>query len=278
MTSTYSPFSLVRSPHTLPIQSRATGTAAGQTDFGAVLDVASEDRTFPAELRHPGVAGPLPASGRSGPGRSSDRDCKPETVSREQQGPEFIGTRRLTDIDRAVYADIRKTFQVPEASSGNGTLLSELPMVPWMLSGASGKTVTGDLLTSNIEKATDIFRRHFGSWMSREGIATTPPIELSVSFDGRVVTQADHPDKARIESFINDNGELRNLFVGITSTKNLIEIGRESAAFQARYAVDPKAAVAEYSHFFTGSYTYDTILSIGDSDWSLISSPRWSIT
>lgn len=256
MTSTCSPFSPGRLQHTLPMQSSVIGTDAGQTDFGAVLDAVS--------------------TGRAGSERSSEGDCISEAGSRKQQGPEFIGTRRLTDVDRAVYADIRETFQVCDASSGNSTLLDMLPMVPWMLSGATGKTVTGDLLTANLEKATDIFRRHLGSWMSREGIATTPPIELSVAFDGRVVTQADHPDKARIESFINENGELRNLFVGITSTKSLIEIGRESAAFQARYAVDPKAAVAEYSHFFTGSYTYETILMIGDSDWSLVSSPRWS--
>jgi len=232
------------------------GTGTEQNEFGAILASVTSGR---AETQ------------------TTDAEHATSTPSIAPQAPEFIGTRRLTDVDRAVYADIHRTFHLPQPAPGELSILSDKPLMPWMLSGASGKVITGDLMTSNLDKATDIFRRHFGSWMSREGVATTPPIQLSVASDGRVVTQADHPDKARIESFINDNGELRNLFVGITSTKSLIEIGRESTAFQARYAVDPKAAVAEYSHFFTGSYTYETILSIGSSDWSLVSTPHWSM-
>lgn len=249
--------SLGRSNPHLPIHSRPLGNNTEQVGFETALAAASEhaDSNVISEK-----TGSTPAT------------------AEDPQAPEFIGTRRLTDVDRAVYADIHRTFQLPGAASGDHSLLSGHLMVPWMFAGASGKAITDDLLTSNLEKATDIFRRHLGSWMSRDGIPTTPPIQLSVAPDGRVVAPADHPAKARIESFINGNEELRNLFVGITSTKSLIEIGRESAAFQARYAIDPKAAVAEYSHFFTGSYTYETILSIGDSDWSLISTPHWSIT
>lgn len=256
MTSTGSLYSLNRTLPQDPRRSRMPDLGTEQNDFGAILAAVSGD----------------PAQSRSTDGKSAT-----SAVSTAPQAPEYIGTRRLTDVDRAIYADIQRTFQLPQPAPGELTILSDKPLMPWMLSGASGKAITGDLLTSNLDKATDIFRRHFGSWMSREGVATTPPIQLSVASDGRVVPQADHPDKARIESFINDNEELRNLFVGITSTKSMIEIGRESAAFQARYAVDPKAAVTEYSHFFTGSYTYETILSIGNTDWSLVSTPHWSI-
>lgn len=256
MPSTDALSSLGRSNPHLPVHSRLLRNDTEQVGFETALAAASE---------HANSNG---ISEKTGPTSAAPVD---------PQAPEFIGTRRLTDVDKAVYADIRKTFQLPEAASGDQLLLSGHLMVPWMFSGASGKAITDDLLTSNLEKATEIFRRHLGSWMSRDGIPTTPPIQLSVASDGRVVAPADHPAKDRIESFINGNEELRNLFVGITSTKSMIEIGRESAAFQARYAVDPKAAVAEYSHFFTGSYTYDTILSIGDSDWSLVSTPRWNI-
>lgn len=53
-------------------------------------------------------------------------------------------------------------------------------------------------------------------------------------------------------------------------------IAEESMKFQDRYAVDPKAAVAEFSHLFTGNYSYKTSLTIGCDSWDYQTKSSWN--
>ena len=66
---------------------------------------------------------------------------------------------------------------------------------------------------------------------------------------------------------MNDNSELRNLYVGICSTRNFLAMAEEAQRFQQRYDVDPQAAVAEFSHLFSNNYGYDTRLVIDGTGW-----------
>lgn len=79
-----------------------------------------------------------------------------------------------------------------------------------------------------------------------------------------------------MEEFINGNPELRNLYAGINSTRNFLAIAEESMKFQKRYAVDPKAAVAEFSHLFSGNYSYKTSLTISGESWDYQTRSSWT--
>jgi hypothetical protein len=184
--------------------------------------------------------------------------------------------RQLTPIDVEIQKDIQKEFGIEPYKPGE-PLKSPMRSL-WSLQSAKDGVITGNDLENNAEKAMGIFKKHFSRFMMNEGISSDPAIELNISGNGRVTVQADHPDKEKIESFINDNSELRNLYVGISSTKNLIAIGRESSEFQQKYAVDPKAAVAEFAHLFTGKYGYNTTVTIGKDGYNCETKPFWRIS
>ncbi|MBF0410740.1 MAG: hypothetical protein HQM10_25570 [Candidatus Riflebacteria bacterium] len=191
-------------------------------------------------------------------------------VSLEEKSGSSGFPRQLTKVDQAVRDDLEEVFHLPEYQPGK--LVDQKPFMFMSASGSSGSITLNDL-SENCSKSKNIFQKHLKLWMKEEKIQTPPSIELDVLNSGRVAVTSNHPDKDKIETFINDNEEMRNLYVGITSTQSMIEIGRESVKFQARYAVDPKAAVAEYSHFFSGHYRFSTTLTISKNDWTYNSKP-----
>lgn len=197
---------------------------------------------------------------------SSQDKHETETVSANESLEKQAGNvRQLTSVDRIIQQELEDEFGIEPWKPGE--TLSE-KLIPSSLFWGAGKTNSGSI-DENAEKAFGIFKNHLSEFMLNEGIEADPPIELNVAYDGRVVLKNDHPDREKIENFINDNSELRNLYVGVTSAKNLVAIGKESAEFQKRYAVDPKAAVAEFAHLFSGKYQYNTNLKINGDSWQL---------
>lgn len=181
--------------------------------------------------------------------------------------------RQLTEIDRIIQKELEAEFGIKPWQPGDN-LKNQLTQAS--LFWGSGKVNSGSI-DENADKAFAVFQRHLSGFMLNEDIQAEPPIKLNVASDGRVVLQDSHPDREKIESFINENSELRNLYVGVTSAKNLVAIGKESAAFQQRYAVDPKAAVAEFAHLFSGTYQYNTSLKIGADGWQLDTQPSFRL-
>ncbi|NCB39025.1 MAG: hypothetical protein EOM80_09665 [Erysipelotrichia bacterium] len=183
-------------------------------------------------------------------------------------------TRTLSSVDASVQKAIQEAFGIEPYKPGDK--LDIAPMAMWQFQSKKTGTITNADMESNVAKAEEIFKDHLSRFIINEDIATKPPIELTYSGDGSVKVQDDHPDKARIEQFINGNPQLRNLYAGINSTKNFIAIAEESIKFQKRYAVDPKAAVAEFSHLFSGNYSYKTGLTISGDSWNYQTNSVWS--
>lgn len=192
----------------------------------------------------------------------------PETeivAANEPEESQTGNVRQLTAVDRIIQQELEAEFGIKPWKPGDDLSSS---MMPASLVWGAGVTNSGSI-DENADKAFDIFKKHLSGFMLNEGIEADPPIELNVSSNGKVVLKNDHPDREKIENFINENSELRNLYVGVTSAKNLVAIGKESAEFQKRYAVDPKAAVAEFAHLFSGNYQYNTSLKISEDGWQL---------
>jgi len=148
----------------------------------------------------------------------------------------------------------------------------------WSFSDLDGDGNTHNSeMSENADAAAAILQKHLGRFMLNEDVASQPPVELSIGFNGRVIVQDGHPDKEKIEKFINDNSELRNLYVGICNTKSFLAMAEEAQRFQRRYAVDPQAAVAEFSHLFSDNYGYDTRLVINDNSWKYQTSSSFSM-
>lgn len=173
--------------------------------------------------------------------------------------------RNLSAVDSAVQRDIQAAFGIEPHKPGSS--LKPLMESSWTFKSSKPGTITTDDMENNVATASEIFQKHLSRFIIKENVSTRPPIELNISGDGSVKVQDGHPDKAKIEEFINGNHELRNLYAGISSTKSFIASSKEAIEFQKRYAVDPKAAVAEFAHLFSGNYSYSTRLVISDEGW-----------
>jgi hypothetical protein len=87
----------------------------------------------------------------------------------------------------------------------------------------------------------------------KNGIDTSKDVKLQVGYDGSVIVVGDHPQKAQIEQFFKDDPDLRNEFARLQGLTEFIGAARESQAFQAAYAKDPYAAIAQFSYLFDNS-------------------------
>lgn len=188
------------------------------------------------------------------------------TVANKTESQASSNTRQLSAVDLAVQRDIKEAFGIEPHKSGEP--LQPLLKSLWTINDLNGDgSVSCFEMAENADTASKILQKHLGRFMDNENINCKPPVELSIGFDGRVIVKGNHPDKAKIENYISDNSELRNLYVGICNTRNFLALAEEAQRFQQRYEVDPQAAVAEFSHLFTNSYVYETRLIIDDKSW-----------
>jgi len=185
-----------------------------------------------------------------------------------------VAVRQLTAVDRAVQKDLESEFGIKPWQPGDS--LQDHLQASSLLWG-SGTTNSGTV-EENADKALAIFQKHLQRFMLSEDIQTDPAIELDIGGNGKVGLRNDHPDREKIENFINQNSEIRNLYVGVVSAKNLVAIGKESAKFQQRYAVDPQAALSEFAHLFSGRYQYNSSLKISKEGWQMTTRPSFRIS
>ncbi len=187
-----------------------------------------------------------------------------------------VDVKAHSQVNAAIQRDLKEAFGIEPHQPGEP--LKPLLKSMWALQDLDNNgVISGSEIKSNLSAASDIFQKHLGSFIDKENISTNPPIELSIASDGMVRVQNDHPDKEKIEKHINDNSELRNLYAGINSSKNLLAMAEESLRFQKRYAIDPKAAVAEFSHLFSGNYSYKTKLTIEGENWNYLTSSSFFV-
>ena len=184
--------------------------------------------------------------------------------------------RKLTAIDKAVQRDIQAAFGIEPHKPGE-PLRPLLGSIWTLRDNDKNGAISTDEMEANATVASDIFKEHLTKFMFNENVSSQPPIELSIGGNGMVRVQEGHPDKEKIENFINGNPELRNLYAGISSTHDFVALAEESLRFQKRYAVDPKAAVAEFSHLFSGHYGYTTRLTIDGENWNYQTTSSFSV-
>lgn len=195
----------------------------------------------------------------------------------EQIKPEptaLPNVRQLTAVDRAVQKDLENEFGIKPWQPGDDLKDS---LGSGLLAWGGGTTNFGSI-EENADKALAIFQKHLERFMLTENIQTDPVIELDIAGDGKVALRNEHPDREKIENFINQNSEIHNLYVGVVSARNLVAIGKESAKFQQRYAVDPQAAVSEFAHLFSGRYQYNSSLKISKDGCQMTTQPSFRIS
>lgn len=208
-------------------------------------------------------AGELAAALQSASNSASEDVVQTEVKARSQ-------------VDAAIQRDLKEAFGIEPHQPGEP--LQPLLNSMWALQDLDGNgIISGSEIEGNLAAASDIFQKHLDRFIRSENISTRPPIELSIASDGKVRVQSDHPDKEKIEKHINENFELRNLYAGISSSRDLLAMAEESIRFQKRYAVDPQAAVAEFAHLFSGNYSYKTKLTIDGESWNYQTSSSFKV-
>jgi hypothetical protein len=133
----------------------------------------------------------------------------------------------------------------------------------------------GNNTLDGIQSAADQLLSSIQSELSKlfkdNGIDTSKEIDLQVDSNGQVIVANDNPQKAQIEKLFKDDPSLRNAYVQFTATSELAAAAREASAFQAAYAKDPTAAVAQYSYLFDSNNKPTLSLSIlGDKYQTLL--------
>ena len=94
------------------------------------------------------------------------------------------------------------------------------------------------------------FQSRFQELLTELGIDDSAEIRLQTDATGRVRVVGDHPQKEQIEQLFVDHPEMRDQFVHITASLDLVRAADEHMAFSRAYAEDPKAAVEQFSHLF----------------------------
>mgnify|MGYP000863006740 CR=1 FL=1 len=105
-----------------------------------------------------------------------------------------------------------------------------------------------------LRKKSAVLKEDLDSLFERTGIDNTDEICLTVGYDGSVLVNGEHPDKAAIEKLFADDPGLSNRFREVSGLAEIIRAGQEGVEFQKAYAQDPIAAVEQFSYLFSGNY------------------------
>lgn len=177
----------------------------------------------------------------------------------------------------ATQNDDGDTLEIsPEAEALAGSTGSTLLGAANSLFGDAGAdgTITLNELETLQQEAMSSVKGRLAFVFAKNKIDTSKEIRLQVGSDGGIVVANDHPQKAEIEKLVNGDEQLRNDYVRMTSLTETVGSIKEAAAFQAAYAKDPYAAVAQYSHLFNQTRKGSVTMSIlGDQYTSLYTSP-----
>jgi hypothetical protein len=133
-----------------------------------------------------------------------------------------------------------------EKAAGGGRLA-----FPPLFETAAGGRVSLDGLEGVLRDTLDELSATLGRAAGEAGVRTPPPIGLGIARDGTLAIDA-HPQKDALARVLADAPEARRVAGRAIALKQLLEAGREAAAFQRAYAEDPDAAIARYAHLFGG--------------------------
>ncbi|MCA1906563.1 MAG: hypothetical protein LDL11_08245 [Desulfarculus sp.] len=146
-------------------------------------------------------------------------------------------------------------------SAGGRSLAASLPLLHGVAAGADGSVQLADLKARQREILADL-----GAALSRDltgaGVATQPPLRLSLDAQGQVVC----PDAARaeaVEKVFQENPALRDQAAEAMALGSLLAAADRHLEFARAYAQDPEAALAQYAGLFGGSSGQDWLLLDG---------------
>lgn len=134
--------------------------------------------------------------------------------------------------------------------------------------------ITLDDIQAEINDAKETFRSGFEKLLPGADIDMSRPIKLESGFDGIVYVSNDHPDKEKIDGLLKQNPDLMNEFRRASACSSMLAHAKEASAFQKAYAIDPKAAVAQFSYLFNQDYkdVFSMLIEKGEDSHIKISS------
>lgn len=140
---------------------------------------------------------------------------------------------------------------ITEGKSGPFNALSNLLNLSLTGKGiGNGRAIDSAELRAENEELKQQFDVDFRKLLEDRGIEIGGGINLQVDPSGVVRVTNDHPDKLFIESALQDQPELVDLFKQIAANSKLANAAKESIAFQRAYAENPQDALAQYQHLF----------------------------
>lgn len=102
----------------------------------------------------------------------------------------------------------------------------------------------------------------------------TPPRKVEIAPNGMIVIENDNPNKAEIESLIQNDGMLDQELRKVLSLSTLIKNFEEAIPFQKAYEKDPKAAVQQYSYLFDDRWTQVSSLIFNSEEFYRVETTR----
>jgi hypothetical protein len=149
-------------------------------------------------------------------------------------------------VDRVSSTESDETDSVTLSSEGQKAL-----DVLSLFGTDRDEPITLDSIRSHGERQLAAFEKQFQALLRENGIDTSEPVTLGHEFgSGRVVVTNDHPDAEKIETLMQDNPALRNMYTGATNALELAKHAEAHLEFSKAYAQNPQAAVAQYSYLF----------------------------
>ena len=91
------------------------------------------------------------------------------------------------------------------------------------------------------------FRAQLGNLFSLNPIDYGQEIILQLDETGKVIVANDHPDKARIESLLEDSPLLTGLFRRLSTNAGLTQATQHAIAFRRDFMTDPQAGLEHYN-------------------------------
>lgn len=163
--------------------------------------------------------------------------------------------------DQTEQSPIPTTGDRVSLSTGGRSLAASLPLLHGVAAGPDGSVQLADLKARQREILADLGAALSGE-LAEAGVASQPPLKLSLDTQGRVVC----PDAARgeaVEQVFQENPALRDQAAEASALGSLLAAADRHRDFARAYAQDPEAAVAQYASLFGRSSGQDWLLLDG---------------
>jgi hypothetical protein len=140
--------------------------------------------------------------------------------------------------------------------------------LPALFGTEPGEPITVKTMRTFATNQLDTFAEKFRALMRANDIDTSQPIELGHEpGTGRLIVTNDHPDAEKIETLLEENPILRNMYTGATSTLSLAKHAEEHRKFAEAYTENPQAAMAQYAYLF--NTRWDTSVAFSEDSYEV---------